>query len=395
MIGESEMAKIEDGGELHAAMTAWRRHLHAHPETAFEEHATAAFVADRLESFGGITVERGIAGTGVVGTLVNGIGPSIGLRADMDALAFEEANEFAHRSTHPGKMHACGHDGHTAMLLGAARHLAETRAFRGTVRFIFQPAEENEAGGLAMMEDGLFCRFPVDSVYGLHNWPGLPVGRMAVAPGPMMASCDLFEISITGRGCHAAMPHLGNDTVLAAANTTLALHALVGRVVDAQDAAVVSVTQSHAGDTWNVLPARAVLRGTVRAFREVVQDTLEAAIRETARGVAAAHRCSAEVRYDRRYPATVNDREASARAARAAALALGEEAIVHAPRPSMGSEDFAFMLRERPGCYVWLGNGPIDGGCVLHNPLYDFNDDILAIGARWWVTLVECELPVT
>ena len=389
------MAKIEDGGELHAAMTAWRRHLHAHPETAFEEHATAAFVAERLASFGGIVVDRGIAGTGVVGTLTTGDGPAIGLRADMDALGFEEANTFAHRSTRPGKMHACGHDGHTAMLLGAARYLAETRAFRGTVRFIFQPAEENEAGGRAMVEDGLFARFPVDAVFGLHNWPGLPVGKMALAPGPMMASCDLFEITLSGRGCHAAMPHLGTDTVLASAAMTVALHGLVGRRLDPQDAAILSVTQAHAGDTWNVLPERALLRGTVRAFREGVQDTLEAAIRETAAAVSVAHRCTAEVRYDRRYPATINHAEATRRAAQAAALALGDEAIERAPRPSMGSEDFAFMLQERPGCYVWLGNGPTDGGRVLHNPRYDFNDAILPIGARWWVTLAENELPKT
>ena len=387
------MAKIEDGGELHAAMTAWRRHLHAHPETAFEEHATAAFVAERLESFGGIEVARGIAGTGVVGTLSAGDGPAIGLRADLDALGFAEANTFAHRSTRPGKMHACGHDGHTAMLLGAARHLAATRAFRGTVRFIFQPAEENEAGGQAMVEAGLFERFPVDAVYGLHNWPGLPVGRMALAPGPMMASCDLFEITLAGRGCHAAMPHLGTDTVLASAALTLALHGLVGRRIDPQDAAVVSVTQAHAGDTWNVLPERALLRGTVRAFRESVQDALEAAIRETAAGVSAAHGCTAEVRYDRRYPATINHPDATRRAARAAALAFGDEAVEHHLRPSMGSEDFAFMLQQRPGCYVWLGNGPTDGGRVLHNPHYDFNDAILPLGARWWVTLVESELP--
>lgn len=388
------MAKIESGGDLHAAMTAWRRHLHAHPETAFEEHATAAFIAERLESFGGITVERGIAGTGVVGTLRNGDGPCIGLRADMDALGFQEENVFAHRSTHPGKMHACGHDGHAAMLLGAAKYLADTHAFRGTVRFIFQPAEENEAGGRAMVEDGLFSRFPVDAVYGLHNWPGLPVGRMALAAGPMMASCDLFEITLLGRGCHAAMPHLGSDTVLASAAVTLGLHSLTGRLVDAQDPVVLSVTQVHAGDTWNVLPERAVLRGTVRAFRQGVQDILEAAIGETARGIAAAHRCTADVRYDRRYPATVNDAEATGRAATAAALALGEAAVEHAPRPSMGSEDFAFMLRERPGCYVWLGNGTTDNGRVLHNPHYDFNDTILPIGAGWWATLVECELPL-
>lgn len=387
------MATIEDGDELHAAMTAWRRHLHAHPETAFEEHATAAFIAERLESFGGIEVTRGIAGTGVVGTLTEGDGPAIGLRADMDALGFAEANTFAHRSTRPGKMHACGHDGHTAMLLGAARHLATTRAFRGTVRFIFQPAEENEAGGQAMVEDRLFERFSVDAVFGLHNWPGLPVGRMAVAPGPMMAACDLFEITLAGRGCHAAMPHLGTDTVLASAALTLALHGLVGRRIDPQDAAVLSVTEAHAGETWNVLPERALLRGTVRAFRASVQDILEAAIRETAAAVSAAHGCTAEVHYDRRYPATINHPEAARRAARAAALAFGEEAVEHHPRPSMGSEDFAFMLLQRPGCYVWLGNGATDGGRVLHNPHYDFNDAILPLGALWWVTLVENELP--
>ncbi len=374
-------------------MQSWRRHLHAHPETAFEEHDTAAFVARKLADFG-LRVDRGLAGTGVVGSLSVGDGPAIGLRADLDALPLQEANTFAHRSTRPGKMHACGHDGHTAMLLGAARYLAATRRFRGTVHVIFQPAEENEAGGKVMVEDGLFERFPVERVYGLHNWPGLPIGQMAIGDGPMMAACDLFEIILEGRGCHAAMPHMGDDVVLAAGSMVPALHTLAGRVLNPHDAAVLSVTQVHAGDTWNVLPPRAVLRGTVRTFSGRVQDTLEQAIGATAEGIAAAHRCSARLRYERQYPATINDADAARRAAGAAAAVLGESAVDRKPVPSMGSEDFAFMLHARPGCYVWLGNGPTDDGRVLHNPRYDFNDDVLSIGASWWAALVEQELPV-
>lgn len=387
------MATIEAGSDLHTEMTTWRRHLHAHPETAFEEHDTAAFVAAKLAEFG-LHVHRGLARTGVVGTLECGEGPAIGLRADMDALGFQEGNDFAHRSTRPGKMHACGHDGHTAMLLGAARYLSRKRGVRGTVHFIFQPAEENEAGGREMVEDGLFDRFPVSAVYGLHNWPGLEAGRIALRSGTMMAACDLFEITLTGRGCHAAMPHLGSDTVLAASALVTALHTLVGRVVDPQQAAVVSVTQVHAGDTWNVIPERAVLRGTVRTFQGSVQNALETGIRRIAEAMAQAHRCSAEVRYEQRYPATVNDPDAIVRAARAAVTVVGEAGVVRDPAPSMGSEDFAFMLQARPGCYVWLGNGPTEGGRVLHNPRYDFNDEILPIGASWWATLAEQELPL-
>ena len=386
------MAAIEQLAGLQAEMTAWRRHLHAHPETAFEEHETSAFVAERLASFG-IDVHRGLAGTGIVGTLSVGEGPMIGLRADMDALPLEERNDFAHRSTRPGKMHACGHDGHTAMLLGAACYLAETRRFRGTVCFIFQPAEENEAGGRVMVEQGLFEKFPVSAVYGMHNYPGLPVGSIGLRPGPMMAACDVFEIVVSGRGCHAAMPQLGTDAVLAASAIVSALHTLVGRIIDPLEAAIVSVTQLHAGNTWNVIPERALLRGTVRSFKETVQDALEAAIRNTAEAIAAAHRCTADVRYDRGYPVTVNDPDATRSAARAAALVVGDEGVERDPTPSMGSEDFAFMLRERPGCYVWLGSGSADGGCVLHNPRYDFNDAILPIGASYWTTLVETQLP--
>lgn len=385
------MAVIERLTALHAEMTAWRQHLHADPETAFEEHETAAFVARMLASFG-IDVHRGLAGTGVVGTLSVGDGPAIGLRADMDALPLEEANDFAHRSTRPGKMHACGHDGHMAMLLGAASCLAESRRFRGTVRFIFQPAEENEAGGRAMVEQGLFEKYPVAAVYGMHNWPGLPVGRVAVRPGPMMAACDLFEIVVRGRGCHAAMPHLGTDAILASSAIVKTLHTLVSRVLAPFDAAVISVTQVHAGETWNVIPERAVLRGTVRSFAASTQDALEAAIRDSAKASAAAHRCTTEFSYDRRYPATVNHPEPTRRAIAAAALVVGDDAIEREPTPSMGSEDFAFMLQARPGCYVWLGSGSSEGGCILHNPRYDFNDAILPIGASYWVRLVETEL---
>ena len=377
--------------ERQQQMTAWRRHLHAHPELAYEEHLTAAFVADRLAEFG-IEVHRGLAGTGVVGTLRAGDGPAIGLRADMDGLPIPEANDFSHRSTHAGRMHACGHDGHTVMLLGAARYLAETRRFRGTVQFIFQPAEENEGGARKMVEEGLFEKFPVRSVFGMHNWPGQPAGRMAMRPGPMMAAFDIFEITVTGNGGHAAMPHLCKDPVLAASAIVTALQTVTSRTIDPLDAAVVSVTQFHAGDTWNVIPERAVLRGTTRALRPRVQDTVEAAVHRIAEGIAATHGVGAQVHYERRYPPTINDPAETERAASAAVLVAGEDNIDRDPAPSMGSEDFAFMLREKPGCYVWIGNGPGEGGCGLHNPRYDFNDAILPLGASYWAKLVETVL---
>src|SRR5512147_1858221 len=360
------MAIIERIAALQSEMTAWRRHLHAHPETAFEEHDTAAFIAERLASFG-VTVYRGLAGTGVIGTLTTGEGPTIGLRADMDALGFEEANDFAHRSTRRGKMHACGHDGHTAMLLGAARYLAETRRFRGSVHFIFQPAEENEAGGRVMVEEGLFEAFPVQAVYGMHNWPGLPVGRFAIRPGPMMAASDVFEIVLPGKGAHAAMPHLGTDSVVAAAAVVTALQNVTSRQIDPLDAAVISVTQICAGDTWNVIPERAILRGTTRALRPETQDIRESSIRRIAENVAIAHECSADVRYQRRYPPTINDASETERAVAAAHLVVGESNVLRDLPPTMGAEDFAFMLREKPGCYVWIGNGSAEGGCTLHS----------------------------
>ena len=380
--------------EFQDDMTAWRRDVHAHPETAFEEHRTAEAVAARLAEFG-IAVHRGLAGTGVVGTLTAGAGdgPAIALRADMDALDVAEKNSFDHRSTHPGKMHACGHDGHMSMLLGAARYLAETRNFDGTVHFIFQPAEENEGGARVMIADGLFERFPVSAVFGMHNWPGLPVGRIAVRPGPMMAAFDVFEMSVTGRGSHGAMPHQGVDPIVAAAEIVGALQTIASRNTDPQDAVVVSVTQIHAGDSWNVIPDSVLLRGTARAFRAEVQDGIEPAIRRIADGVAAALGAAVTLRYERRYPPTVNSAREAEIAAGVAAEVVGAENVEREPVPSMGAEDFAFMLQAKPGCYVWLGNGAGEGGCMLHNPGYDFNDEVLPIGASYWARLVETQLP--
>jgi hippurate hydrolase len=370
-------------------MTAWRRDFHAHPETAFEETRTAQLVAEKLASFG-IEVHRGLAKTGVVGALRAGASArAIGLRADLDALHIHEQNEFAHRSQHAGRMHACGHDGHTTMLLGAAQYLAATRRFDGTVYFIFQPAEENEGGGRAMVAEGLFEKFPVAGVYGMHNWPGIPVGKFGVLPGPMMASFDIFEIVVTGRGAHGAMPHTGIDPVVAGSALVQALQTIPSRTVDPIEPAVVTVTQFHAGDAWNVIPEQAILRGTTRAFRPAVQDQIEAGIRRVCAGIDATHGTRSSVRYERRYPPTINHPRETEIAAAAMAKVVGAANVLTDLQPTMGSEDFAFMLQARPGCYVWIGNGPGEGGCVLHNPRYDFNDDILPIGASYWATLVE------
>lgn len=382
------MSALPEIAALHETMRGWRHHLHAHPETAFEEVGTAAFIADLLRSFG-IEVHTGLAKTGVVGVIHGKApGPWIGLRADMDALDVPEANEFAHRSRHPGKMHACGHDGHSAMLLGAARHLAATRDFHGTVAVIFQPAEENEGGGRVMVEEGLFERFPIEAVYGLHNWPGLAEGHFAIRSGPQMASYDIFEITLQGRGAHAAMPHLGRDAMVTAGHLVIALQTITSRNVNPLDALVVSVTQIHGGDTWNVLPQQAVLRGTVRSFKPEVQDLAEQRIGEITRGIAATFGIEASVRYERRYPPTVNA-AAPTRVAIAAAIALvGSERVDLDPVPSMGAEDFAFLQQARPGAYIWLGTGPGQSGCMLHNPGYDFNDDVLGVGASYWIQVV-------
>ena len=383
--------KIDDDiRALHDEMTEWRRDLHAHPETAFEEHRTSAFVADKLKSFG-IEVHQGLAGTGVVGVLRGrGDGRHIGLRADMDALDITERTNLPYRSRNPGKMHACGHDGHTTMLLGAARYLAAKRDFSGTVYFVFQPAEENEGGGRRMVEEGLFDRFPMEAVYGLHNWPGMPVGTVAAQAGPMMAAYDIFEITLTGRGGHAAKPHQGTDAIVAGSHLVQALQTIASRNVDPLDAVVVSVTQIHGGDTWNVVPEEVILRGTARSFEAAVQDLTETAIRRIAAGVAATYGVSVDVRYERRYPPTINSEKQSEIAAAAAAAVVGESRVARSVKPCMGAEDFAFMLQQRPGSYIWLGAG--EDSANLHSPHYDFNDEILPIGVSYWASLVRHEL---
>jgi len=394
----SAVRTIDDEAEMPALnlpfleeLKALRREVHAHPELAFQEKRTSDLVARELERYG-LDVHRGLAGTGVVGVLRGGhSGRMIGLRADMDALPLQENNEFAHRSQHPGLMHACGHDGHTAMLLGAARFLAEMPGLEGSVAFIFQPAEESEGGAAVMIRDGLFDRFPVDSIYGLHNWPGLPVGQMAVMSGPIMAGTCSFEIRVRGRGCHAAMPHQGSDAILAASQLVEALNHIVSRALDPADAAVVSVTQFHAGEAWNILPEEAMLRGTMRCFRPEVQNLLEQAMNRVCQGIAVASGTEISARISQRYPPTVNDEKASDVCRQAACRVLGAEQVRGDLPPSMGAEDFAYMLQKKPGCYVWLGNGKAGGegesGGALHHPRYDFNDDILALGVSYWVEL--------
>ncbi len=376
------------------ALARLRRDLHAHPETAFQEERTADIVATALAARG-IHVERGLARTGVVGTLVGSEeGDAIALRADLDALPMEEKGRVAHRSQAPGRMHACGHDGHVAMLLGAAGRLAATRRFAGRVHFVFQPAEENEGGGRVMVEDGLFRHFPVRAVYGLHNWPALPAGTFAIHDGPVMAAFDLFEVTLRGRGGHGAMPHLSADPVVAAAQMVLAFQTIVSRRVSPLDAAVVSVTETRGGDTWNVIPDTVVLRGTTRSFRPDVQDELEGGLRRVVEGVARAGGLSADVRYERRYPATVNSPSEAALCASAAADVAGPENVRRNLPPSMASEDFAFMLAKRPGCYAWIGSGPVAPDAGLHGSHYDFNDEILSMGVAYWLRVVERALPL-
>ena len=373
-------------------MKEWRHHIHAHPETAFEESATAAFVADRLESFG-LEVHRGLAKTGVVGVLRHGGGrDAIGLRADLDALHIQERSGVPYASRNEGRMHACGHDGHTTMLLGAARALTRRKNLNGTVYFVFQPAEENEGGGRVMVEEGLFERFPMDAVYGMHNWPRLPAGSFAMRAGPLMGAYDIFEIVATGKGAHAAMAYTSKDPMLFVAHAISALQTIVARNLHPQDAGVVTVTQVHGGDTWNVIPQEVVLRGTVRSFKREVQDLIEERLRGIVAGVAATFDMSATVRYERRYPATVNSEAETRHAIAAASAVVGASNVDTNPTPEMGSEDFAFMLQARPGCYVWLGAGDGVDTPNIHSPQYDFNDNVLPIGASYWVTLAEQQL---
>jgi hippurate hydrolase len=377
--------------EFHEEMTAWRHDLHAHPELGFEEHRTSDVVAARLESFG-IEVHRGLAGTGVVGVLKAGSSDrTIGLRADMDALPILERGEDArpHRSTNDGVMHACGHDGHTTMLLGAAKYLAETKNFDGTVHFIFQPAEEGKGGGDRMVKEGLFEQFPCETVWGMHNIPGIPVGSFAVGPGPMMAARDNFEITIRGKGSHGAMPHQGVDPVLVGAHMVMALQSITSRNLDAQKALVISVTQFHAGHAFNVVPDDMVLRGTCRVFDPAVQRSLPERITRIMDGVCATFGATAELNYIKGYPATINNAEQAGIAAEIAERMAGGERVDRAPVPVMGAEDFSYMLNQRPGAYIWAGNGDTAG---VHHPDYDFNDDALPHGASFWARLVEDRL---
>ncbi|ANL41939.1 UNVERIFIED_ORG: amidohydrolase [Rhizobium esperanzae] len=374
-------------------LTALRRDFHAHPELGFEEERTAGIVARLLEE-AGVAVHRGLGGTGVVGTLKVGDGTRrIGLRADMDALAMPETAERPYKSTAPGKMHACGHDGHMAMLLGAARHLAATRGFSGTVHFIFQPAEEGRGGAKRMVEEGLFTLFPCDAVYGLHNMPGLAVDEIAVVAGPQLASSDSWRVTFRGIGTHGAKPHLGRDPVTAAGTFLSSLQAIVGRVVDPLQPAVVSACFLQAGDrkALNVIPDIVEIGGTARAYSSDVRDQLEVEIGRLANGTAAMYGISADYHFERRIPPVVNDGDATARALTAAGTVFGEKVRTNFP-PSTAGDDFAFFAQKAPGCYVWLGNGPAVDGALHHNTAYDFNDEALGYGAAYWVALVEREL---
>ncbi len=367
----------------------WRRHIHALPELGYEEFKTAAFVADKLRAFG-IETHTGFATTGVVGIIEGKRGPgrTIALRADMDALPMTEMNRFAYVSTHAGRMHACGHDGHTAMLLGAARDLAADPDFSGRVVLIFQPAEEALGGAKIMIEEGVLERFGVEEVYGLHNWPQMPAGTIGVRTGPVMASCDFFSLTVTGKGGHAAMPHLVVDPIVAAAQIVTALQTIASRNAPPHEAVVVSVTQFHAGSADNVIAETAELRGTIRAFSPETRELAARRIGEIAKGVGAGLGVEVDYDYRRCFPATINSEAESDGAARAAASVVGVANVRRNEPPSMTAEDFAFMLEARPGCYIWLGQGGPEHPRMLHSPTYDFNDGVIPTGIAYWKAVV-------
>jgi hippurate hydrolase len=388
------MQVIEQIGRFHNDMTAWRHDIHAHPELGFEEHRTSDFVAAQLADFG-CEVTRGIGKTGVVGTLRCGNSArAIGLRADMDALPIMEANTFDYRSRHDGRMHACGHDGHTTMLLGAARYLAATRQFNGCVHFIFQPAEEGLGGGAAMVSDGLFEKFPVEAVFGMHNRPNMEVGRFAIRPGPMMAGGALFDIQISGRGAHGARPESGVDPVVVAAHITTALQSIVARNVSPNETAVLSITQIQGGDAYNVIPQQATLGGTARAFSQETMTLIEQRMKALAVSIAAGFGAQAEVDFRRVFPPLINDAEETRFASDVAASLVGKDQVDRNGELIMASEDFSFTLNVCPGAYITIGNGTGEGGCEVHNPGYDFNDAILPLGASYYARLVEMRLAV-
>ena len=377
---------------LHSEMTSWRHDFHAHPEIGFEDTRTSGLIADRLAAFG-IEVLRGIGKTGLVGTLRRGRGSrSIGLRVDMDALPMQEANVFGHRSRYEGRMHACGHDGHATMLLGAARYLAETRNFEGIVHFIFQPAEEGVGGSLAMIADGLFEKFPCDAVFSMHNRPSLPVGQFAVRAGPMMAGGAFFDIRIRGKGAHGARPESGVDPVLVAAHIAVALQSIVSRNTPPVETAVVSVTTIHGGDAYNVIPHTAHLAGTARAFSREIMGLIESSMKRIASGVAEAFGASAEVDFRIQFAPAVNDTRQAEFAARICADLVGEDNVERNPPLIMASDDFSFMLEKVPGCHINIGTGSGEGVCEVHNPSYDFNDAALSLGAAFFARAVETRL---
>ena len=378
----------------------WRHDLHAHPELGYEEEWTSNFVSEKLESFG-IEVHRGLGKTGVVGVLKGikanqggGGNKAIGLRADMDALPMIEENNFVYKSKFDGRMHACGHDGHTAMLLGAAKVLSLKRDFDGTVYFIFQPAEEGGGGGLAMIEDGLFEHFPMDSVWGMHNWPGMKEGTVAIHKGSVMAAADRFEVTVNGSGGHAAMPQATNDPVLATTAIVQALQQIVSRKQSPLDAVVVSVTQINAGSGFNIIPQKVDFIGTIRTINSDTRISVHKQFTDICEATALAYGCVAEVSVIKGYPVTVNHIEESEKAIEIASGLFGDESVKTNLPPSMGAEDFAYMLEKKPGSYIWLGAGEGRSGCMLHNTKYDFNDNVLPLGISYWKELVKSELPL-
>jgi len=385
------MPILNRAAELHDEVTGWRRHLHAMPEILYEVHETAAFVAGKLGEFGCDEVATGIGRTGVVGIIRGalGEGATVGLRADMDALPLTETTGKPWASKTAGKMHACGHDGHTAMLLGAAKYLAETRQFAGSVAVVFQPAEEGGAGGKAMVEDGMMERFGISRVFGMHNMPGLPVGRFAIRPGPIMAATAEFTITVEGKGGHAAMPHTTLDPVAAASQIVLALQTIVSRTVDPIDSAVVSVTKFHAGDAYNVIPQTAQLAGTVRTLRDEVAELVFARMKAICDGIAAASGVRVDLVIDVNYPVTRNDPRETEFAVGVAGEVAGAANVDPAVLPVMGGEDFSYMLAARPGAFIFAGNGETAG---LHSPAYDFNDELIPYGISYWVRLAETAL---
>ncbi|MCO5162179.1 MAG: M20 family metallopeptidase [Mesorhizobium sp.] len=382
------MPILNRAAELQNEVAAWRQDLHRHPELNFDVFRTAAFVKERLEEFGCDEVVTGLGKTGVVGIIQGrlGTGETIGLRADMDALPLNEVTGRPYASTSPGKMHACGHDGHTAMLLGAAKYLAETRNFAGRVAVIFQPAEEGGGGGNEMVKDGMMERFSIARVFGMHNMPGLPVGKFAIRPGPIMAATAEFTITISGRGGHAAMPHVSVDPIVAGAAIVGALQTIVSRTADPIEALVVSVTKFHAGDAYNIIPETAEIAGTVRTLKKEMAAIAEKRIREICEGVAAAHGARVEIDYDANYPVTVNDPREAAFATNVAREIAGTANVEPATPPVMGGEDFSYMLEARPGAFIFIGNGDSAG---LHHPAYDFNDEVIPHGISYWVRLAE------